>query len=66
MLRDHPHVVSAERLRVAWDKAPTLQVLVGAVPDRYPLRHYDKKPLRCYRCQRHNHLQGCCTYSVKC
>ncbi|KAG0713960.1 putative RNA-directed DNA polymerase from transposon X-element [Chionoecetes opilio] len=71
-VRDHPQVVLAERFRATRDKASTRQVLVvlvGAAPDRldlgpwgrYPLRPYDMEPLRCYRCQRYNHLQGRCT-----
>lgn len=74
---DHPHVVSTEQRRAIRGKAPTRQLLelfVGAVLDRlnlgprgrYPLRHYDKGSLRCYRCQRYRHLQGLCTHPVKC
>ncbi|KAG0712970.1 hypothetical protein GWK47_017257 [Chionoecetes opilio] len=76
-VRDHPSVISAGRLRVVRDRAPTRQVLVeliGAAPDRldlgpwgkYSLRHYDREPLRCYRCQRYNHLQGRCQHPVRC
>ncbi|KAG0718135.1 Heparan sulfate glucosamine 3-O-sulfotransferase 3A1 [Chionoecetes opilio] len=74
---DHPSVILAGRLRAVRDRAPTRQVLVeliGAAPDRldlgpwgkYSLRHYDREPLRCYRCQRYNHLQGRCQHPVRC
>ena len=75
---DHRDVVSAVRLR-ATDRALTRQVMVeltgeAAAADkldlgvwgRYSLRMYDKEPLRCYKCQRYNHLQGRCQHAVKC
>lgn len=77
VVRDHPHVVSAERLRAARDKAPTCQVLVqlvGAATDkldqgpwgRHFLRPYDKEPRRCHKCQHYNNLQGRCPHPTRC
>ncbi|KAG0718515.1 hypothetical protein GWK47_052309 [Chionoecetes opilio] len=75
-VRDHPSVISAGRLRAVRDRAPTRQVLVeliGAAPDRldlgpwgkYSMHHYEREPLRCYRCQWYNHLQGRCQHPVR-
>ena len=56
---------------------PTRQVLlvcVGRPPakidlscwDTYALRPYQGEPVRCYRCQRLNHLQARCEHAVRC
>ncbi|KAG0712910.1 LINE-1 retrotransposable element ORF2 protein [Chionoecetes opilio] len=62
-----PHVVSATRLR-GRDNIATRQVLIvheGPPPAKltlrpwgtYTLRPYRSEPVRCYKCQRFNHLQ---------
>ncbi|KAG0713761.1 hypothetical protein GWK47_015507 [Chionoecetes opilio] len=71
-----PHVVSATRLR-GWDNIATRQVLIvheGPPPAKltlrswgtYTLRPYRSEPVRCYKCQRFNHLQVRCEHSVRC
>ncbi|XP_076041977.1 uncharacterized protein LOC143025849 [Oratosquilla oratoria] len=73
----HPKVISAERLRSRTDKLPTRQVLVmleGQPPPkldlgcwgRYSLRPHRGEPVRCYKCQRYNHLQARCEHAVRC
>ncbi|XP_063854131.1 uncharacterized protein LOC135096523 [Scylla paramamosain] len=73
----HPQVTSAQRLTSRRDKLPTRQVLlvcVGPPPakldlgcwGRYSLRPYQGEPVRCYRCQRYNHLQARCEHAARC
>ncbi|KAG0715521.1 Nucleic-acid-binding protein from mobile element jockey [Chionoecetes opilio] len=71
-----PHVVSATRLR-GRDNIATRQVLIvheGPPPAKltlrswgtYTLRPYRSEPVRCYKCQRFNHLQVRCVHFVRC
>ena len=73
----HPSVDSAKRLLAGKDNFPTRQVLlvhVGPPPTKlnlgcwgtYTLRPYQSEPVRCYKCQRYNHLQARCQHSARC
>ena len=73
----HPQVTSAKRLTSWRSKEDTRQVLVvmvGPPPEkldlgswgRYHLRPYKGEPVRCYKCQRFNHLKALCTHDERC
>ena len=76
-VRGHANVLSATRLRATRDNIPTRQVLVelqGPPPAKldlgcwgsYTLRAFQGEPVRCYKCQRFNHLQARCEHSARC
>ncbi|KAG0717787.1 hypothetical protein GWK47_007940 [Chionoecetes opilio] len=76
-VKAQPHVVSATRLQGGGDNIATRQVLIvheGLTPAKltlrswgtYTLRPYRSEPVRCYKCQRFNHLQVRCEHSVRC
>ncbi|KAG0719769.1 hypothetical protein GWK47_049815 [Chionoecetes opilio] len=75
-VKAQPHVVSATRLN-GKDNIATRQVLLvheGPPPAKltlrswgtYTLRSYRSEPVRCYKCQRFNHLQVRCVHFVRC
>ena len=76
-VENHPNVLSATWLRATLENIPTRQVLVehqgppSAKVDlgcwgSYFLRAYQAESVRCYKCQRLNHLQVRCVHSVRC